>query len=191
MTSSNHHRPPWSWGGAMRTSLLALAPSALMSPAVTAQTTDHHAIRDLLRAPAPAALSARRRAPPADRRAGAGRASRPAGDRLPVGGRAPFAVVEVPSHSSQGRLWLVAFIGALVSQLAGACGIRGGSHWPRCGCSTVDACPAHTGGGETGEPCGRRQRAYAVSCPRPRGSAGRRVVVRRLRTASPHRSGGD
>jgi len=73
-------------------------PNALLSPPVTAQTIAHHAIRDLLRAPAPATLGTRRRAPAAQRRAGAGGAGRPAGDRLPLVRGAPFAEVEVPSH---------------------------------------------------------------------------------------------
>src|SRR6266540_3135707 len=59
-------------------------------PPVTAQTTDHHAIRNLLRAPAPAALGARRRAPPSEGRAGAGGAGRPAWHRLPLACRAPL-----------------------------------------------------------------------------------------------------
>jgi hypothetical protein len=45
---------------------------------------------DLLRAPAPQALGARARAPPAHRRAGAGGAGRPARHRLPLGSRAPL-----------------------------------------------------------------------------------------------------
>src|SRR6266498_227227 len=65
-------------------------PSPLMSPSVTGQTTGHHAIRDLLRAPAPATLGPRRRAPPAHRRPRAGRAGRPARHRLPVGSGAPL-----------------------------------------------------------------------------------------------------
>ena len=76
----------------------AYLPNALLSPSVTAQTTDHHAIRDLLRAPAPASVDARRRAPAPHRRAGAGRAGRPARHRLLLACRAPLAVVEVPSH---------------------------------------------------------------------------------------------
>src|SRR6266545_3163392 len=64
--------------------------NALLSPSVTAQTTIHDAIRDLLRAPAPPALGSRGRAPPAQRRLGAGGAGRPARHRLPVGSRAPF-----------------------------------------------------------------------------------------------------
>src|SRR5262249_61812797 len=71
-------------------------------------------------------------------------------------------------------------------------GSPGSSRWPRCGYCATGPCPARADGDDGDRRPGGQARGRAlVRGPRRRGSAGRRAVARRARTASLPRRGGD